>query len=365
MSTAARSLAVVLCALSLVSLGCIATDYAQIDPELNKTTGIIGCASGSVFNTTVQTIVPQTQQLLYTQRTANGDTVCSGVVPIATTQRISRQDALDWNFCVSAFAPLGEIAIGGGGWDGTWIIAGVKDMPDGAVRLNTWYAPGVFSPASCVGSGIDPSGPESSIIGDGFAEGRRPPRLPGLRVEGVAIDRSPGVSCGLCANIVAIHPARVRDAFSSYVCTQSRRTENRVRFTPQCRQDGGLVPALSGQPVTIELEGVRITGRARLDDTGSVIAELLALEANGVSYEAKVPVWFRLDPRLGARRIEVSPSIEEERLLARFAIDSGLVDRPLSIGGMTDYGVMLPDITVMISSATLQSFLDGTLQPPQ
>jgi hypothetical protein len=137
-----------------------------------------------------------------------------------------------------------------------------------------------------------------------------------------------------------------------------------VRFTPQCRQEGGLVPALSGQPITIEIQDVQITGRARLDDTGHVIAELLALEAGGVRYEAKVPVWFRLDPSLGASRIEVSPSIEEERRLARFAIDAGLVDRPLELGGIAEHGVMLPEMTILLSGSTLEAFLDGKLDIP-
>lgn len=347
--------------LALLSFGCIATDYGAIDPPLNKTTAVIGCASGSVFNTTVQTIVPQTQQLLYNRRLPNGDADCSGV---ATPQRVSRQDAMDWNFCVAAFAPITEWVEFGGPRDGTWINAGVMDMPDGSVRINNWHAPGVYFPASCVRSGLDPSGPESSIIGDGFAEAPRPPRLPGLRVEAVAIDRDPGANCGLCRNVVAVHPA-YQSGFSTYYCTPRRANENRVRFTPQCRQEGGLVPALSGQPITIEIQDVQITGRARLDDTGHVIAELLALEAAGVRYDAKVPVWFRLDPRLGASRIEMSPSVEEERRLARFAIDAGLVDRPLELGGMTEYGVMLPEVTILISSTTLQAFLDGRLYASQ
>lgn len=363
MSPRSRLHALALAASSMLAFGCVLTDYAPIDPPLNKTTGILGCASGSVFNTTVQTIVPQTQQLLYTQRLASGDTVCPGGpngIPSSIPQRVSRQDAMDWNFCVAAYTPAFEYVQFGGVDDGTWIAGGVKDMPDGSVRLNTWYAPGVYSPASCVQSGIDPGGPESSIIGDGYAESPRPPRIPGLRVEAVAIDRAPGAACDLCLNVVALHPTHAGPGFSSYVCNNSRAGENRVRFTPSCRQEGGLVPVLSGQPITVEIDGVSITGRARLDDGGFVIAELLALDHAGVHYEAKEPVWFRLDPRLGARRIEAGPSVEEERRLARFAIDAGLVDRPLSIGGMTDYGVMLPDMKVLISSTALQAFLDSS-----
>ena len=344
-----------LAAAAVASSGCVLTDYGAITPPLNKTTGVLGCASGSVFTTTVQTIVPQTQAMLYTQLDANGDALCGFTPqPMPSQRLVSRQDAMDWNFCLAAYAEVQEIDVRGGADDGTWILGGVSDLADGTVRLNTFHAPGVHD-FSCPASGIDPGGPESSVVGDGFSENGAPPRLPGLRVEAIARDRDP-LSCDYCRNVVAMRPERAADGFSSYWCVTGRARENRVRFTPSCRRDGPVMGLLSGQPMSMTIDGVEITARAWPDDRG-IAAELLRLRAGGVTYEAKEPVRFHVDALDARQRIEVTPTLEEERRLARFALDAGLTDRPLAMGGMTEAGIELPKASVTISGDALSRFL--------
>lgn len=349
--------ALALAVLAASGCGCVVTDYGAIDPSLNKTTGVTGCLSGDVFNTTVQTIVPQTQGMLYTMTDPSGAAVCIGDQPVPTTRRVTRQDAMDWNFCLAAFAQISQTQIFGGPGDGTWIHAGISDLQDGTVRINNFRAPGVYG-SSCVFDGTDPGGPESTVVGEGWSEAGAPPRLPRLRPEVIALDRNPGGGCEYCANVMAMTPQSVTDGLTSYYCLNDRVTENRVRFTPSCRRDGPAL--LSGQPFVTTVADVQFTLRARLDADGAVSAELLGLEHAGLSYQAARPVAFRLDPESRWRSLEVHPSLEEERALARFALDAGLVDRPLQLPQVTEHGVPLPGGSLVISGAALRAFLDGS-----
>lgn len=352
-----------LAAASVLTFGCAATDYAPLSAPFNKTHGIIGCSTDDRFANSQQTLESWTRDLNSTVVGPGGLAVCpGGFNPAMSSATVGSQDARDWNRFHGTYTFFGEQQVFGTGINaGTWIMAGVKDLPDGARRLNTYYSPNttVFS---CVGSVVDGryGGPEGLIAGDALENpGAAAARIPGLTVESVAIDSSATNSQEFCGNIMATTPARAAAGYSS-LWGLARSGEGRVVFTPVTRREGGgLSSFLSGGSLTVNVGDVSFTGRGQLLEDGTVKVWLDALARGGVTYQAVEPVWFKVDPSNRFRTVETHPTDAELARLARFALDAELTDVPLELGQVVpELGITLPDARLVLVGDTLRRFID-------
>jgi len=354
-------------ALAAASLGCALTDYsnAPIEPRLNKSHGVIGCLSDDRMANTQQTLEPSFRDLLYTVGTdgvagngGRGNTNCPGFGPAVSPDTfVSRKDAREWGRFIGPYHFNTEAQVFGTGLQaGTWAMAGMLDLDDGARRLNTYYSQNTGS-FSCVGAatGGRDGGPEG-VVYSAALDGT----IPGWHVETVAIDDNSGSQ--FCGNIAATTAGRAGSGYSTFAGFLGRGGEGRLIATPITRREG-LEEILAGRATTVtvadgDLE-VDFTGRLNLLEDGRVEASLLGISANGMSYGAESPVRFVVDPSNQFRTIEVHPSTEEMVQLAQFAIDADLVDRDISLGQfIPKLGIQLPEQQVYIVGETLRRFVE-------
>jgi len=353
---AARLAVLVLAA--AVSSACVMTDYGEITPPLDKSPGLLGCESGAFFDVTLLTIVPETRRMHYTATDpTTGLGGCFGDRPVPTLDRVSQQDAMDWNFCLAAWTEATEAFLG----PDLWALAGVKDLPDGTTRLTTLFAPDAPG-YTCVGAGIDSSGPEGTVVGDGYTEPPAAgPRIPGLAPAVIAIDRDP-TSCQFCENIAALHPRNFGSDFS-YYCLNTRLPENRLHLVPACRRDGPWGVRGDGA-LSFELAGVAWEGRVAVTDEGRVRVELLSADAGQATYHAGTPIALEMQPSRGGLRFVVDPPPDELAALARFALEAGLADRSLTVPtSVPEIGLGLPGGHLWIPSGLLERLASARRVP--
>lgn len=328
------------------------TDYPQMPPQ-NKSHGIVDCATNDRVANAQQTIEAQTRNLLYATTFGMGG--CDS--PGASSMTVSTQDARDWSRFNANYTLFQEVSVSGVP-NGTWFVAGVKDLPDGSTRINNLSSPstGVFS---CAGSGADGrwGASEGHLFGDQLG------RLPGLRLDSIAIDRSP--TSQFCQNIVALDSAVVRDGYSTYVAAKSRSAEGTLAATPISRR-ANLLNLLTGGTETLTIDDVAITARGQLNPDGSWTLELLSLEHPQVTYTATSPVRFTASPANGFKALKVENAIEEEMVnLAEFAVDSGLASGPIDFSGrqIVEFGYTFGDFEIQLNERALSNFIDDHSPP--
>lgn len=342
-----------LAALSAGSFGCALTDYPRMGVQ-NKSHGLIGCTTDDRIANSQQTFEPGTRDLLYT---SSFGMACPGFNPGVTLNQVSHEDARDWNRFLAVYNFFGEAQVTGFG-QGTYILSGVKDLADGSTRINNFFTPQLGF--SCVGASVDGryGGPEGVIAGDALG------RLPGLRLDSVALDSS-ATSVGFCSNLVAVSADAAANGFSTYWNSGARGGEGRIAATPVVRREG-LASFLQGGTQTITLQGVSITGRGNLLPDGSIQATLLSLSSGQATYTAESPLTFTVQPENNFRAVKVENSNMAELLkLAQFAIDGGLTDREIQLGGtqILDAGYTFPDVSFLLSGETLRRFIETQAAP--
>ena len=356
-------------AASVWHLGCAVTDYAQgpLEPPLNKSHGLITCEGDDHFANSQQTFELHTRELFYVEPGA-GSIVsstgsCNPRLALADTH-VSRADAREWNRFLAAFSYQTEMTVTGlPTQSGTYLSAGIKDLPDGSRRINNFFYPR-NARRSCAVSGIGgrEGGPEGLIVGDGWTQpGDSGPRLPGLRLDTVAIDSQPGNQW--CENVVAIHPDSGLLNDVAYVAVPTRRDEWRLQATPITRQSAAnTARLLFGGELTIPWEGIDVRIRAELQLDGDIGVELLELSGKQASYEATKPLRFVVDPDTDFRRmsLDLTGRGNELRRLARFALDAGLADREITLGQhVPELAVRLPDLALYVPSQGLELVASG------
>jgi hypothetical protein len=350
-----------LASLAAISFGCVLTDYPQM-PVQNKSHGLVGCSTNDRIANAQQTVEGGTRELYYTS--TFGDPFhpagwCStGFDPGVTLTNVSSQDARDWNRFNANWSFFGETQVFGVP-NGTWVLAGVKDLADGSTRINNLYTANTGS-FSCVGDAVDGryGGPEGVVMGDMFG------RLPGLRIDTVAID-STSTTTEFCPNIAAIHPDAALNPFSTYWGQLARAYEGSLAATPITRR-ANLANLLANGVESVTLEGVTITGRGQLNADGSWGLELLSLSNDTASYQAESPLKLTASPanRFKTWKIENASETEMVRL-AQFALDSGIAGRNISLSGrqIQEFGYTFGDVEFLINPSALQAFIDQHSAP--
>jgi hypothetical protein len=347
-----------------LSLGCAMTDYPSLG-DTNKSHGVIGCETGDRFGNTQQTLEPSTRDLFYTVKDpATGDAPCfpstnAGNPPVST-DHVSHEDARDWNRFIGTYALRGEYQVFGGFGAGTYIAAGAKELADGTVRLNTFSSDATGS-FSCVGNATNGlyGGPEGLVVGDGLG---RSPRIPGLTLDNVVIDRSPTGAFGWCTNVAAVSTARAEAGFSLYYATADRGGEGQLWATPITRR-GSMAAMLTGlEPIEGTWQGLDFTLHANLLEDGMLEVRIDRLTYDGTTYEAtsepRLSVRFR--PETGLRVVEVhAENGAEVRSLASFLLNAGLADRAIDLSEpVLDLGLSFPAGQVVI----VGDFLNGLVE---
>lgn len=342
-----------LASLAAVSFGCVLTDY-PVMPVQNKSHGLIGCQSNDRIANAQQTIEAQTRDLLYTTTFGGpslGGSCTTGFDPGVSLNYVSSQDARDWNRFNANWTFFGEAQVFGVP-NGTWLLAGIKDLADGSTRINSLHtdATGAFS---CVGSAVDGryGGPEGVVYGDQFG------RLPGLHIDAIAIDRT--APAEFCPNIAAVSPDAAATAFSTYWGFTGRAYEGSLAATPITRREANLGNLLAGGTESVTVKGVTITGRGHLNADGTVQFELLGLSNGVASYQAESPVAFTVNPANHFRTFKVENATEAEMVkLATWAVDSGLAGQQIDLTGtqIPELGYTFAPVTFLLNRDALTRF---------
>ena len=341
-------------AVSAATFGCAVTDYPSLGVS-NKSHGVIDCRSDDRIANTQQILEPATRELLYT----NG---CIGNNPVVTLNGVDSQDARDWNRFVGTHSFFGEAGVlGAPGVQGMYILASVKDLPDGSTRINNYFGPDPNT-LSCVGAVVDGryGAPEGVIVGDALG------RQPGLKVDSVFIDSTGGGAIEFCGNVAALSIDRATNGFSTYWSMGARAYEGRLASTPVTRREAqGLASFLGGGTLTATVEGVTITARGDLQADGSLAVSLLSLQAGGTTYDAAEPIRIVVDPSRGGRTSRTHVTDAELVRLGQFALDSGLADRTIDLRGqlVPELGIRLPDASLRLSAETIRTFVTDHAPP--
>lgn len=351
-----KALALVsLATLAAGSFGCALTDYPAMGVH-NKSHGAVGCSSDDRIANTQQTLEAETRTLLYTSTLGqNGPSCSTGFDPGVTLNTVGHEDARDWNRFIADYVFFGEAQVfGTGAFAGTWILAGAKDLADGATRLNNYYSPNTGS-FSCVGNSVDGryGGPEGVIVADTLV------RMPGLGLETVAVDGRTGSQ--FCGNIAAVSANRAANGYSTYWSFLARGGEGRLAATPIVRREG-LAEFLNGGQMSVTVQGVTFTGKGSLQQDGSISVDLLGIAANGQAYQAEAPVHFTASAANGFRTVKVENVTDAEMVrLADFALAAGLTDRTWNLQGtaIPEFGVQAPAVEFLVSGTALRNFIDN------
>jgi len=351
-------------ALGSLSFGCALTDYPGMPDGMNKSHGVIGCETADRFGNTQQTLEPATRDLFYTVKDpVTGNTLCFPLTgsfsPPVSTDYVSHEDARDWNRFIGTYAFQVEAQVFGTG-GGTFLSSGAKDLADGTVRLNV-YGSGATGSFSCVGNATNGmyGGPEGILVADGIG---RAPRIPGLTVDNVVIDRSATGAFGWCTNIAAVSARRAAEGFSLYAATTGRGGEGRLWATPITRR-GSMAAMLTGvEPIEGSYQGLDFTMHANLLEDGMLEMSLDRLSYDGMTYEAasEPRLSIKFNPETGLRAIEVhAENTAEVRNLASFLLNAGLTDRRIDTTAVVmDLGLQLPVDNVMIVGDYLRNLLE-------
>jgi hypothetical protein len=347
-------------ALAALSFGCVLTDYPNM-PVQNKSHGLIGCSTNDRIANAQQTVEGGTRELLYTTTFGGpslGGNCTTGFDPGVSLNNVSSQDARDWNRFNANWCFFGETQVFGVP-GGTWVLAGVKDLADGATRIDNLYTAntGAFS---CVGDRVDGryGGPEGVVFADEFG------RLPGLRIDTIAIDHT-STTTEFCPNIAAVHPEAAANAFSTYWGQLARAYEGSLAATPITRR-ANLANLLNNGTESITFEGVTATGRGQLNADGSWTLELLSLQNGQASYQAETPVKFTANPANHFKTWKIENANETEMVkLAQFGLDSGLAGHPISLAGkqIPEFGYTFGDVEFLVNPSALQQFVDAHSAP--
>lgn len=346
-----------LASLAAVSFGCALTDYVAM-PVQNKSHGLIGCESNDRIANSQQTVEPMTRDLLYTTTYGGpsiGGSCTTGFDPGVSLNFVSHADARDWNRFNANWTFLGEAQVFGVP-NGTWLLAGLKDLADGSVRMNSLHtdSTGAFS---CVGDAVEGryGGPEGVVYGDMFG------RLPGLHIDAVAVDDSP-TSLEYCPNLAAVSPDAAATAFSTYWGFTGRAYEGSLAATPITRRDGNLGNLLAGGTESVTVQGVTITGRGHLNADGSIRFELLGLSNGTASYQADSAVAITVNPANRFKTIKVENATEAEMVrLATWAVDSGLAGQSIDLTGVqiAEFGYTFPPVSFLLNRDALIRFAEN------
>lgn len=344
--------ALALASLAAFSFGCAMTDYPMMPPQ-NKSHGIVDCGTNDRVANAQQTIETETRGLSYALTFRQG--ACDS--PALSSGLVSPQDARDWNRFNANYTLFQEVSVDGVP-SGTWLVAGVKDLPDGSTRINNLYDPstGVFS---CAGSGSDGrwGASEGHVFGDKLG------RLPGLRLDSIAIDR--GSASQFCQNIVAMSPEAARDGYSTYIAAKERGAEGTLAATPISRR-ANLLNLLTGGTETLSFDEVTITVRGWLNPDGTWSIDLLSLRHPRAQYDAISPVRFTASPANGFKTVSVENATEDEMVsLAEFAMDSGLTDSPIDFSGrqIIEFGYTFGNFEIQLNPAAISRFIDEHSPP--
>lgn len=343
-----------LASLAAVSFGCVLTDYPLM-PTQNKSHGLIGCESNDRIANSQQTIEAETRDLLYTT-TFGGPSVggfcTTGFDPGVSLNTVSHEDARDWNRFNANWVFFGEAQVFGVP-NGTWLLAGVKDLADGSTRINNMHtaATGSFS---CVGDAVDGryGGPEGVVYGDAFG------RLPGLHIDAVAIDSSASVD--FCPNIAAVSADAAASNFSTYWGMTGRAYEGSLAATPITRREFNLGRFLGGESQSVTINGVTITGRGQLNADGSIRFELQNLSSATASYQAETPVVFTANPANRFKTIKIENAVASELTnMATFALNTPSLLEPQSLAGLQvqDLGYTFGDISFLLNRSALEAYV--------
>jgi hypothetical protein len=350
-------LLLVTAACAAATFGCAVTDYTTFDPAAqfgvhNKSHGLIDCTTDDRIGNTQQTLELQTRQLV-TQASFGAVVPCSqGKLPIGAGTLVGLEDARDWNRFIADYAFVAEVQ-NSGIPRGTWYTAGVKDLADGSLRLNTYFYDGLAF--SCVGAHRDGrhGGPEGVLAGEMFG------RLPGLALDLVAIDRGAGPQ--LCENVAAQSPGARSRGWAAWISYSGRSAEGRLEHTPIAAQ-GGLAEFFAGQPITIQVGEISMTVTGSLLGDGRIELTLLGLAAAGQTYAAVNPIRILVDGR-SFRTFEIidSQAGGEEVRVYDFLIRAGLTDRVLDFENarVAEFGFILPPVQILIPSDSLRAWIQA------
>jgi hypothetical protein len=350
-----------LASLAAISFGCVLTDYPAMTVQ-NKSHGLVGCSTNDRIANAQQTVEGDTRELLYTTTYGGpslGGNCTTGFDPGVSLTNVSSQDARDWNRFNANWSFFGETQVFGVP-QGTWVLAGVKDLADGSTRINNLFTANVGA-FSCVGDRVDGryGGPEGVVMGDQFG------RLPGLRIDVVAIDATSGPT-EFCPNIAAVHPEAAANAFSTYWGQLARAYEGSLAATPITRRGANLANLLNQGTETVTVEGVDITGRGQLNADGSWTLELLSLSNGQASYQAESPLKLTASPANHFKTWKIENANETEMVaLAQFALDADLAGRTISLAGkqIPEFGYSFGAIEFMLNPSALQGFIDAHTAP--
>lgn len=349
---------------SVWHLGCAVTDYEQgpLDPPLNQSHGLIACESGARFASSQQTFEIHTRELFHVLPEVGEDrSVVQGCLPPPAIgdEPVSRHEAREWNRFLGAFSWLAELQYRGPLFpDGTWVGAGIKGLPDGSRRLNSFYFPsGELRPCALTNFGASSGGPEGLFAAERYTQpGETGPRIPGFRLNTVAIDSEPGAQ--FCRNLVAMHPDHIFENNTVLISAPARRAEWRLQFTPLTRRSAANQSRLLfGGEITVHWEGIDVVIEAELQNDGDFGIDLLSLSSEKQRYVAERPIRIALDPSSGFRRISIDGTgrAEELRRLSRFALDEGLGGREIELGQeLPELALRLPDMSLFIPLPMLE-----------
>lgn len=351
-----------LTAAASLSLGCALTDYPAIEP-VNKSHGIIDCTfSQDRIANTQQTTEPTYRSLFFRDPAVGGF-----FGPFALTAPVDRATAREWGRFIGPFSAVQGAGVSGGGDDGQWEMAGIRDLADGSVRITTYFSqlpPAGFPAFSCgFGSTVARGASEGGVLSQTLP-GRTPAGgVPGAYMvpQTVAIDSTPGNQWGM--NIVALTPARAAAGYSTMVGGGGR-PEYHVSATPVTRRaEASLGRFLNGSTETVrgpegtDLAGWSVSAWGEMTDAG-MVAHITAIQApNGASYQAgETPVSVVIG-KLGESTLQVATNPAETLKLSLFAREAGVGDQDIVLPEHVE-GIPLPSLTLRIGADAIERRID-------
>jgi len=182
-----------------------------------------------------------------------------------------------------------------------------------------------------------------------------------MKIDTVAIDRSPDNSSQFCRNVVAMSPTRAAEGFTFYIGQGGRVNEGRLAATPITRREG-LADFYAGRQLTVQWQGLSITAHGAIADRGIDVFIDSIVADGGVSYSPADgrEVRINVDPSTGLRTIELDAPREELPRLARFALDSGLADSTIELGQfIPELGLQLPEMQGQFVRPALERIAEG------
>lgn len=356
-----------LSAVAALSLGCALSDYPALE-VVNKSHGVTDCdGTQDRIANTQQTTEPAYRELFFR------DPDVGGVLgPFLLTDRVDRESARDWGrfngpssavlgFGIAVLGP-GNVVLEGGQWE----MAAVKDMPDGSVRITTYFSDvqspytGAFPPFSCMFGSANSSGAtEGGVQSEYLTGNERLGAVAGRYVYPaiVAIDNqnAPG-SYQWGDNLVAMTPDRAADNWSNMFAAlpAARGAEYHLQATPVTRRAGSLGALISGSTETFtapedsDFAGYSATAYGEMNEQGLLLNIVSVSAPNGTVYEAgETPIRVQL-AEIGDNNAQVQIDAAEALKGLIFVRDAGLADRALELPKHIE-GIPLPPVAMRIN----------------